>query len=84
MVTADGTKQFVKGLNDLPVNVNNHIQVNSALAVLMLPQSFTFGSDFWRNFEHIIDFNNSSCHIQSKMFGNHLSLMDNFLFFLLK
>lgn len=42
--TADGAKQTVEGLVDLPLNINDNIQFISALVVSMLPHSFIFGS----------------------------------------
>lgn len=79
VATADGTKQAVEGIVDLPVDVNKQIHVISAVVVPALPHAFIFGSDFCRSFEILINFKNSRWEVQSKFSQSPLYVVNNLI-----
>lgn len=70
VVTACGTSQKVKGSVELPIVINNSVQILVALLVPSIVHSFIFGSDFCRRFQVDIDFANNKWLIQSKTSGS--------------
>jgi RNase H-like domain found in reverse transcriptase/Reverse transcriptase (RNA-dependent DNA polymerase)/Integrase zinc binding domain/Integrase core domain len=74
--TADGTPKIVKGVVDLPIFINDHCQIITALVVPSLPHSFIFGCNFAKQFELLVDFKENSWQIQSNISKTNISVVD--------
>lgn len=75
IATADGTKQSVEGIVDLPISINNRLHILPAAVVPTLPHAFIFGSDFCRNFEISINFKDCTWDINSKFSNSSVNVV---------
>lgn len=64
VTTADGTRQDVIGVVDLPIFVNNTCRILRALVVPKLKHAFILGSDFCRKFSLRIDFRRNTWDVR--------------------
>lgn len=64
VITADGTRQNVVGVVDLPIFVNESCRILRALVVPRLRHAFIFGSDFCRKFNLRIDFKHNAWEVR--------------------
>ncbi len=72
VVTADGTEQKVKGMVNLPVIINNSVQLLPSYVVPSLTHSFIFGSDFCRKFQISFDFKKNEWRINSDFLNTNI------------
>lgn len=64
IVTADGTRQKITGMVDLPIFVNGSFRILRALIVPSITHSFILGSDLCRKFNIRIDFKQNTWDIR--------------------
>lgn len=82
--TADGSSQKISGVADLPIFIDNSCEIIKVLVVPSVTHSFIFGSDFARQFNLLVDFQeNSWCIRKDKTVISTLS-ENNFSFSFLK
>lgn len=67
VTTADGSKQAVAGICELPVCIGGKCQVVSFLVVPTLKHSILLGMDFCRQFQLVMNFKDDSWSISSRL-----------------
>lgn len=68
--TADGTKQNVQGIVNLPIVIKDTVQILPSYVVPSLSHSFIFGSDFCKKFKIKVDFRNNVWYAQDNLSSN--------------
>lgn len=73
VLTADGKKQEITGIVDLPICVDECCKIIQTLVVPSIKSNFIFGSDFCRKFGIIIDFKENRWEVKNPQHSSIIS-----------